>query len=233
MKAIILFIAIVMLPSCTGQGVKLVAPLNENLEEIIVLVKQAEDSEVTVYLDPAMKSRQVTMGASGGICKHANIDVHIGSGISGRLQEGFKTSFPKAQFATMDVRPKDSSVTNIEIKSVDIGFEFSTVSQGHGCNETSKMDKGWVTLVTEVQTLDRANRETFQRTFTYKERQQGYAEQLAHRDEILEMCLNKIVIKLIRDIKKNVKGDLPKYLVVRMNEKALEKFQPAPVSENK
>ncbi len=72
------------------------------------------------------------MGASGGICKHAQIDVLIGSGISGRLREGFKTLFPKAQFATIDERPKDSSLTNIEIKSVDIGFEFSTVSQGHG-----------------------------------------------------------------------------------------------------
>ncbi len=233
MKRTVLLIAMVMLLNCTGQGVRLVAPLNENMEEIIVLVKQADDSKVTVYLDPSMKSRQVTMGAKGGICRHAKITVHIGSGISQRLQEGFKTSFPKCQFINSDLRPQDSAVTRIEIKSVDIGFEFSTVSQGHGCNETSKMDKGWITLVAEVQTIDEGNRETFQRTFTYREKQQSYAEQLAHRDEILEMCLNKIVIKLIRDLRKNVKGDLPKYLVVRMDERALEKFQPASVTESK
>jgi hypothetical protein len=92
------------------------------------------------------------------------------------------------------------------------------------------MDKGWVTLVTEVQTLDQANRETFQRTFTHKERQQNYAEQLAHRDEILEMCLNKVIIRLMRDIRKNMKRDLPAYFVVRINEKALENIPPAILS---
>ena len=216
-----------MLLGCTGQGVRLFAPLNESMDEIIVLVKQAEDSEVTIYLDPSMKSRQVTMGASGGICKNARIDVLIGSGISGRLQEGFRTLFPKAQFVTSDLKPKDFSVTNIEVKSIDIGFEFSPVSEGHGCNETAKMDKGWVTLVTEVQTFDQTNRETFNKIFTYRERQIGYAEQLAHRDEILEMCLNKVIIRLMRDIRKNVKRDLPTYFVVRINEKALEKIPPA------
>jgi hypothetical protein len=84
------------------------------------------------------------------------------------------------------------------------------------------MDKGWVILVAEVQTLDQKDRITFNKIFTYKERQIGYAEQLAHRDEILEMCLNRVIIRLMRDIRKNMKTGLPTYFVVRINEKALE-----------
>jgi hypothetical protein len=191
MKTVLLLVSMVFYLSCTGQGVRLIAPLNENMDEMGILVKQAETSEVTVFLDPARKSKQVTMGASGGICSSAKIDVLIGSGISERLQEGFKTLFPKNQFTISDLRPKDSLVTYIEVKSVDIGFEFSPVSQGHGCNETSKMDKGRVTLVTDVQTFDQTNNEQFKKTFTYNERRESNAEQLAYRDEILEICFKK------------------------------------------
>ncbi len=224
-KILLVLAAILMLVGCYGRGVKLTAPLNQNLDEMVVLAKQAEDSEHTIYLDPFLKSKQVKMGASGGICKVAEIDVQIGPGLSRRLQEGFKSIFPKSQFAASDIRSADSSIMNIEIKSVDIGFEFSAVSQGHGCNPTSKMDKGWFTLVTDVQTLDRENKEVFRKTFTLNERQESIAAQLAYRDEILEISLNKIVIKLLRNIRKDVKGDFPKYIVVKMDEKALEKVE--------
>lgn len=228
-KSVILLMGMLIglewLNGCTGQGIKLVAPLSENLDEASVyfLHRQSEGStEVTIYLDPTMSEKYLTTGASGGICGRASIDVHVGRGISNKLHEGLKEVFPKVRFAPTELTPVDSMTMKIEIKEVKIGFEFSVDSKGHGCNETSLMDKAWINLVAATKVQDQTGKDVSRSDLTYKDTKESYVNQLSYREEILERSLNKVTIDLIRDIRKAINQDHPWYLSITMNEKALQ-----------
>jgi hypothetical protein len=220
-----MLVCLVWSGGCTGEGVRLIAPLRENLDEpsVYFLHRQAEVStEVTIYLDPTMSEKHLTTGASGGICSMASIDVHIGRGINNKLQEGLKEVFPKVRFVTTDSIPAGSMSMNIEIKEVKIGFEFSPDSRGHGCNETSKMDKGWINLVAAAKLLDQTGNEIRKRTLTHTDRNETSASQLSYREEILENSLNKVTILLIRDIRKATNKNYAWHISIKMDEKALQ-----------
>ena len=238
-KNVVLLIGIsaclVWLSGCEGEGLKLVVPMKEDLDSpsVYFLHKRSEDSrEVTVYLDPAISEKHLMTTASGGICNLALIDVHLGRGISDRLQEGFKEVFPKVTFVTTDSIPEGSMSMSIEIKEVKIGFEFSPVSKHHGCNETSVMDKGWVNLVTAARLLDQTGKEVWKKDFTYENRKEAAANQPSYREEVLEMSLNKVIVDFLDDIRKATNkatnNNLPCYISIKMDRKALQ-GEPLPV----
>jgi hypothetical protein len=132
--------------------------------------------------------------------------------------------FPKVLF--VDHHPEGSMGLRAEIKKVEVGFEFSPVSSGNGCNNDSRMDKAWVSLVVEAKIFDQKGKEVNKKTFKFNTRKTDPSEPPDSQSGVLEGCLNKITLDLIKDMKRNITKEFAWYISIEMDDKAAHALPP-------
>ncbi len=114
---------------------------------------------------------------------------------------------------------------NAQIKKIEVGFEFSPFNSDRGCRDDLRMDKAWVSFAADMKIFNQKDKEVNKHIFKFSSRKTDFGSPPESQSGVLDICLNRITLDLVREIKKIITNDIPWYISIEMDDKAISSNQ--------